>query len=150
MFRQILVPLDGSTPAEGALPIARRLAPATLAAVHLVRVVRRPELPWAMASTYVLPSTYDAVQASDELKAATYLEDTRARLAASGLVVCTATPAGEVEQQLLLYEGGRGIDLVVLGFHCHGGPARLALGPVTTQLLRHGRAPLLLPPPADL
>ena len=141
---RILVPLDGSAPAEVALPIARKLAMATHAAVHLARVIPLPDIPWAVAGAYVPQPTYDAVLASDEQAAATYLGDTQARLAARGLTVYTATLVGEVAAQLLLYEGGRGIDLVVLGFRCHGGPARLALGPVAAQLLRHGRAPLLL------
>ncbi len=39
MFQRILVPLDGSLPAEHPLPIAARIARATGGSLHLVRVV---------------------------------------------------------------------------------------------------------------
>jgi len=42
MFKQILVPLDGSDRGERALPVAARLAEATGATLHLVRVVEPP------------------------------------------------------------------------------------------------------------
>ena len=144
MFRQILIPLDGSAPAERALPIARALARDTHAVVHLVRVVPLPEPPWTVVGSYLPPSTFDDLLTADQRAATAYLEDSAARLDGRRLAVCTATLAGDAAGQLLLYERERGIDLVVLGFQCHGGPARLTLGPVTTQLLRHGRAPLLL------
>lgn len=42
MFQRILVPLDGSSRAERALPVATRLAQASGGAVVLLRVVVRP------------------------------------------------------------------------------------------------------------
>ncbi len=40
MFKQILVPLDGSTRAEKALPVAARIARASQAQIILFQVVR--------------------------------------------------------------------------------------------------------------
>ncbi len=42
MFKQILVPLDGSTRAEQALPVATRLARASSGSIVLVRVANFP------------------------------------------------------------------------------------------------------------
>ena len=42
MFQQILVPLDGSTLAEQALPVAARLARASGGSIVLVRVAKPP------------------------------------------------------------------------------------------------------------
>ncbi len=154
VFRQLLVPLDGSSEAEHALPIARKLAQSSCGLVHLVRVVPLPQLPWAITGAYLPQSTYDSAQAADERAAVNYLDHVRSRLAAGGVTVQTNALAGLAAPQLLLYEQECGIDLVVLGVHGHGGPARLALGSVTTQLLRHGTAPILLAggcaDPADL
>ena len=38
MFEQIMIPLDGSTVAEAALPIAKQIAQATSGTIHLVSV----------------------------------------------------------------------------------------------------------------
>ncbi len=42
MFKQILVPLDGSTRAEQSLPVATRLARASSGSIVLVRVANFP------------------------------------------------------------------------------------------------------------
>ncbi len=42
MFKHILVPLDGSTRAESALPVAARIARAYGASITLLRVVEPP------------------------------------------------------------------------------------------------------------
>ncbi len=144
MFRQVLVPLDGSRAAEQALPVARTLALATHATVHLVRVVRLPMPPWAVMGAYLPQSAYDVALRADEDAALASLEAASARLVAGGLSASTTTLLGDVAPQLLLYEREHWIDLVVLGLHGHAGPARLTLGSVVTHLLRHGTAPLLL------
>ena len=143
MMHQILVPLDGSTSSERVLPLARRLALAGHATVHLVRVIA-PPLSLVAASAYVSQSVYDTIVATDERTAWTYLEEARMRLAACGLKVRLAVLTGEIAPQLLLYEREQGIDLIALGLRRHSGPSRLALGSVAAFLLRHGSAPLLV------
>lgn len=143
MLHQVLVPLEGSGTAEQALPVARKLAMAGHAAVHLVRVVP-PPLSLVAASAYVSQSIYDNMVATDERWARNYLEEVRAHLAIGGVAVHVAVLAGEVAPQLLLYEREQGIDLIALGIRRHGGPSRLALGSVAAFLLRHGNAPLLV------
>ncbi len=144
MLRQLLVPLDGSSAAEQALPVARRLAQATQATVHLVRVIPAPPLPWAAMGTYLPQSADDLALQADERAALAALAAARARLTAGGISVSTASLLGEAAPQLQFYERAQRIDLVVLGLHHHAGPARLTLWPVASYLLRHGSAPLLL------
>ena len=84
MFTQIMVPLDGSALAERALPSAARLAAATGATLHLVRVVE--PVPGAV-SDYG-PVTVPSRHLDLEARAATaYLDTIRTRLAAERVPV---------------------------------------------------------------
>src|SRR5438046_3179128 len=130
MFKQIMVPLDGSALAERALPFAERLARASGATLHLVRVVDVLAHPdWAPAPVYVPQGVYEAALQ----EATTYLAAQRERLTAAGLAVQTATPAAAVGTALLDYEREAPIDLVVLCSHGRSGLARLALGSVAER-----------------
>src|ERR687888_2732820 len=145
MFRQIMVPLDGSELAERALPCAERLGVATGATLHLVHVVElAPPLTWPFAPAYLPGSIYDDVVAQETQQATAYLDTMRERVAAGGAHVRTEQMVGYAAATLLDYERDAGIDLVVLCSHGRTGLARFALGSVAEHLLRHGTAPVLL------
>jgi nucleotide-binding universal stress UspA family protein len=83
MFKQIMVPLDGSALAERALPCAAQLAVATGARLHLVRVIE--PLPEAI-------NVYGSVTVRDryldlQVRAAKYLDTIRAGLGEDGICV---------------------------------------------------------------
>jgi nucleotide-binding universal stress UspA family protein len=59
MFKQILVPLDGSARAEQALPIAARLARVTDGTVSLVQAVWPPSEFMTTVGDIVLPDILD-------------------------------------------------------------------------------------------
>ena len=92
MFRQIMVPLDGSAVAEGAIDYAERLVrPSILqaaqrgATIHLVRAVAPVVIlnPWGIG-------TYAAITQDNELellRTAGYLDQLRRRLSATGIHV---------------------------------------------------------------
>lgn len=151
MLQQILVPLDGSDRGERALPVAARLAAATGATLHLVRVVEPPAV--STSALYAPVNVYDDLLASERGEAAAYLGRAAAYLdriragadnnAEEGSVRI-AHPTGDVVATLLDYEHDAGIDLVVLCSHGRGGVARFVLGSVAARLLRHGAAPTLL------
>jgi nucleotide-binding universal stress UspA family protein len=158
MIDHMMVPLDGSELAERALPCAERLAAATGAEVHLVRVV---EPVWtaplaaaqmtAAGAGVAWPAVYTpdpggeeawaaATQAADE-----YLATQRERLAMStGGTVYADRLVGNTAAALLDYERTAGIDLIVMCSHGRSGLARFAVGSIADRLLRDGMAPLLL------
>ena len=141
MFRQIMVPLDGSALAERALPNVEQLAPVTGATIHLVTVVEPlPHPGWAPMPAYVDPTLYEMTTAN----ATAYIGRQRDRLAAAGVEVRTALLGGSATASLLDYERDAGIDLVVMASHGRTGLARFALGSVAGQLLLYGAAPVLL------
>jgi nucleotide-binding universal stress UspA family protein len=140
MFKQIMVPLDGSALAERALPCAAQLAVATGARLHLVRVIE--PLPEAI-------NVYGSVTVRDryldlQVRAAKYLDTIRAGLGEDGICVQARPRFGIALSTLLQEERTAGIDLVVMCSRGHGGAARVALGSVATGLLQHGTAPVLL------
>lgn len=145
MFERIMVPLDGSALAERALSCARRLAAATGATLHLVRVV---EPPAALTPTglYAPINVYDELMGAERREAAAYLERMREHMGvgADRVPVHLERLDGDAAVALLDYERAAGVDLVVLCSHGRGGLARFALGSVAEHLLRHGLAPVLL------
>lgn len=145
MFERIMVPLDGSALAERALPCARRLAAATGATLHLVRVV---EPPAALTPTglYAPINVYGELMDAERREEAAYLERMREHMGvgAERVPVHLERLDGDAAVALRNYERAAGIDLVVLCSHGRGGLARFALGSVAERLLRHGLAPVLL------
>ncbi len=144
MYPLILVPLDGSPFAEGALPIAMMVAehheaPLHLVAVHtvLARPLRLPDAP-----------IYDG-QLDDDRRAQldSYLTRTAARLTTElGREVTHATVSDDVSTAAAIVEEAerRGAGLVVISTHGRGGFSRAWLGSVTSELLRTMPVPTLV------
>lgn len=144
MVMQILVPLDGSTLAERALPWATAVARATGATVHLARVDETAVLIGRMPSAIAPVVLYDTVIATQSAEGTAYLATLRTRLQASDLHVQTALLDGDPAAALLDYERTAAIDRVVMCSHGRGGLTRFMLGSVADRLLHEGTVPLLL------
>lgn len=154
MFRHLMLPLDGSSFAEEAVPVAVEVARRSGAVLDLVHV-RRPDDQPAEVVRASLASTGDY----DELAEPAYLEAVRARIPA-GVSTTSVTLAGPaVAPALSAHARDRGADLIVMTTHGRGGLARAWLGSVTDRLLREVETPVLLirpsehsaePRPADL
>jgi nucleotide-binding universal stress UspA family protein len=129
MFRQIIVPLDGSATAATALPPARALAKQTGAELTLVRVVP-PSL-----------GLVNRKAAAADL----YLQRIAAELAKGDLGVVTVVPEGEAPvEQIVETVRTRGADLVVMATHGRGGLHRALRGSVAEQVLGNSPVPVLL------
>ena len=166
MFRHMMVPLDGSAVAEGAIGYAERLAHASLleaeqrdTTIHLLRVVA-PVFrldPWGISTYAMIAQDNEA----EMLRAAGYLDALRRHVGATSIPVRTvrqpnqprltvraALVTGSLVAGLLEYERQHGIDLVVLASHEQTGPGPPSLGSLLQPLLRRGPAPLFVVPPA--
>jgi nucleotide-binding universal stress UspA family protein len=129
MFRQIIVPLDGSATAATALPPARALAKQTGAELTLVRVV-----PPALGLV-------NRKAAAAEL----YLQRIAAELAKGDLRVVTVVPEGDAPvEEIVETVRTRGADLVVMATHGRGGLHRVLMGSVAEQVLVNSPVPVLL------
>lgn len=145
MFRRILVPLDGSTFAEGALPVAATLARMSGGKLRLVSV-----------EDSVLPSLNEAGWTfEDETGVAVsstaerYLERTRERIQAGGASVSSALREGAPSDGILREAEAFGADLIVMATHGRTGLDRFWLGSVAQECARQGHRPVLLIRPAQ-
>jgi nucleotide-binding universal stress UspA family protein len=131
MYRSILVPLDGSTLAEQALPVAAALAEwhkavLTLAVVH----------PWGPAEDAPRPGS----RADQDLRReeGVYLNRLIQEVAAAyGIPVAEAVLEGNSGPRLVQFARERRIDLVVASTHGYGLVGQLKVGGVARHLA-HG------------
>jgi nucleotide-binding universal stress UspA family protein/predicted transcriptional regulator len=143
-LQRLVVPLDGSSLAEAALPLAGELAARAGAAVTLVQVV-----PWLTGGTTPVAGFPELAQAEQAAarEAEAYLAEVSGRLP-SGLRADTLVLRGPPASSLIHFLLQHQADLVVMTTHGRGGLRRLVLGSVADRLVRAGVPTLLIRPAA--
>ncbi len=137
MFKQILIPLDGSKLAEAALPAARVLADLSGAQVTLVHVIEE-----------YAPSTHHGERhliSPDE--AEHYLAGISDLAAPPGSHVSWhvhTAATGNVAQSIVAHQDELAPDLVVMCTHGRGGIRRIMIGSIAQQVVASGSTPVLL------
>ena len=146
-FRMILVPLDGSTFAEQALPLAMRLAEKCPAMLHL-SLVHIPVPGWYSAAEVVVLSPALEQEARDREEL--YLAGAASRVKEKSAVpVTTSRLDGGVAAALADQVAKTGADVVIMTTHGRGGLSRLWLGSVTDRLIRRLMVPVLVVRPTE-
>ena len=142
MFQRILVPVDGSTFGEHALPWAMSIARRAEARIELVHVHE------SISSLEVMEWGAETVQqAIQEGKdnARAYLDDLAERVRSIAPCEVEATfLEGRVGDALLEHAEHAKPDLIVLTTHGRGPLSRFWLGSVADELVRRATMPLLL------
>lgn len=131
--RGVVVPLDGSALAEQALPHAKAVSSTLGVAVHLIRAVAQPVLP------FLGPEDESSVQdlQTDRVKAAAqYLNTVRDDLAAGGLSVHTEVLRGQPAASIVSYATALGESLICMTSHGRTGLGRVLLGSVADKVLQ--------------
>jgi nucleotide-binding universal stress UspA family protein len=141
-YKRILIPLDGSTRAEYALPVAESLASSCEGELLLAQVVQRPEL-----SRRTPPSPEDLELATrlterNRLEASHYLNELKGRLKARAEARLVVGESVSSELHTLAEQAG--VDLVVMNAHGYTGMARWPYGGVVASFLAYGTTPLLV------
>jgi nucleotide-binding universal stress UspA family protein len=139
MYRKLMVPLDGSTFAEHALPVARSIARRCQATLELV-VVLPP-----LAETYAEGVVFSPVELEEEARAdrLAYLEKVKQRLGEE-VPITLRVLEGPISTSLTAFAATEGIDLVVMATHGRGLFGRFWLGSVADEMVRTSGLPLLL------
>ena len=133
----VLVPLDGSRLAEGALAPAMTLAARLGARVRLVHIVERGA-PATIHGERHLTSTGEAEA---------YLQGVASRFADAGIPVEVHThnsPEGDVADSIAIHARAGRADLIVLCAHGRGGLRGWLAGAIAQRVVRHGGAPVLM------
>ena len=144
MYKRILVPLDGSTLAEQALPNALEIARCMNSEILLMRV--------SLAEVYVMsPAGAGALYPEDVLKqerqaAVDYLKHIKAQLTRDhpSVTIATEVLSGPVAETIIDYAREHGIDLIVMSTHGRSGLNRWVYGSVTDKVLRGAHCPTLI------
>ena len=139
MYRRIVVPLDGSERAEGALRHARVLAGCTGAEILLLRVVFDSHM-----DIYADPRATNSVQERMEKEAGEYLRQVAAGLEKEGLKVTTQVDSGSAADAIVDYADRMQADLIAMTTHGRSGIARWLLGSVADKVARGANVPVLL------
>lgn len=148
MYRNLLIPLDGSPFGEYALSFACSIAQRTGAALHLAHV-HTLSSPIYIAGMPVIDADLHSLAREHERA---YLERIRESLtSATKLAVTCAnlTSDSSVAATLAHFVAANQIDLVVMTTHGRGGLERAWLGSVADALVRISSAPLLLLRPGE-
>jgi nucleotide-binding universal stress UspA family protein len=140
MARTILVPLDGSTLAERALPYAEALARPGGGRLALVRAVPYLARPDGDRPYRTLAAARDA--AADEARR--YLEGVAARHEERGTAAQVAVPYEEEADAILAEAQRAGADLIAMATHGRSGLGRWLYGSVAQEVLARTRLPTLL------
>lgn len=129
MFKNILVPLDGSPQSNVALPLARTLARDFGASVTVLRVV-----PW--------PAVEENKEAT--IAATDTLRRIAQELRGNGLTVRDVVRHGEPAEEILAQCRAQHADLILMRTHGRAGLERAVLGSVAQQVLKASAVPVML------
>jgi nucleotide-binding universal stress UspA family protein len=139
VYRRVLVPLDGSAIAEGALSFIRQVAgPLDLDVTLLCVVVPSP--PGVVEGGPVIVDDAAQLQA----KAEAYLAPLAAELRAGGVRVATEVRRGDPVIEILAGAREMRADLIAMTTHGRTGFGRLLLGSVAEAVLRQSGVPVIL------
>ncbi|MFB6139377.1 MAG: universal stress protein [Halosimplex sp.] len=136
MYRNILIPTDGSDGAAEAIREGVGLAGLTGATVHGLYVVDTreyntlPESKWVSLRDRLETEGDDAVEA------------VRAAADEAGLEAVTGVTSGVPHREILRYVDDNDVDLIVMGTHGRTGFDRVLLGSITEKVLRHASVPV--------
>jgi nucleotide-binding universal stress UspA family protein len=144
MYRTIMVPLDGSSFGEYALPLALGIARCAGARVELVHVCA-PLGPNVFGAALDAPVIGAARLAQLHERARTYTEHLATCLSERwDIAMTTAVLDGDAADTLYDYARASGADLVVMTRHGYGPLGRAWMGSVADTLVRRLPMPLLL------
>lgn len=131
----VLVPVDGSDPADAAIDHAVSYFPeANITILYVMDPVDG-------ATAWGPVTGEDWVSAAEE-RAESVLEEASDRAANAGHVVETDSVIGRPSQAIVEYAGEHDFDQVVIGSHGRQGVARVLLGSVAETVVRRTPAPV--------
>lgn len=140
MFKRILVPLDGSTRAEKAIPVAARLARASGGTILLAQVATIP----VMYESYGGVSYIAEIIETEMKNAEDYLNTMTQSETLKDIQVETNALVGTPAQTLLSMATLFKADLIVMTSQGKTGMKRWMLGSVAQKIARHSPIPVLV------
>ena len=140
----VVVPLDGSSLSESALPYAQALAKALSLKIQLVRVVQIGwTYPYEIDFSHTQLGNHETGMVND---ATSYLRSVRAGLPTDDIEVEWKVLRGSTASALVELARGDQHDIVVMSTHGRSGLSRWVLGGITEAVVRASQSPVLVIP----
>jgi nucleotide-binding universal stress UspA family protein len=147
MYKNIMVPTDGSGFDREAILVALRIAERCDAKVRLVRVVTTGAYFGMAASPDAVLMTPELMRAEQDAALSELYALAAECRSLSDVDVTTDLELGPIADVLAGYAKRNDIDLIVISSHGRRGIARLSLGSVTDSLIRGTTTPVLVVKP---
>ncbi len=148
MYKQILVPLDGSELSELSLEHVKKLAIADNETEVILISVIEP-------ISYLGYTSYSAlredavlnIERQSQARSQDYVDKIADGLKKEGIKTHGVVVWGRPADEILKYVKEKNIDLVVMSTHGRSGMSHWALGSVAEMVIRNSTAPVLIIPP---
>lgn len=140
MFKNILVPTDGSEFSRRALTTALEMARTLGATIELLHVTFTPQAYWGYTVSYGITVTQEELDRSGKLA----LEATIFGMDLSQVPLTKKLVSGHPVTAIVEEIENEKIDLVVMGSHGYGVIAGSFLGSVSQRVLNRAQCPVLI------
>jgi nucleotide-binding universal stress UspA family protein len=144
-YKRILVPLDGSRRAENVLPMVNLLARFHKSWIHVVHVVKTPEMARQMPLTREDVELSERIVSRNREEAVRYLDQIRLHSPLDGLDIqthlLTSDNAAAALHELAVKEN---IDMVALSAHGYSGYTQWPYGGMVNNFVLYSKVPLLI------
>lgn len=144
-YTQIAVPLDGSRRAENVLPMVTLLARFHRSRIHIVHVVKTPEMAHQMPLSREDTELSDRIVARNREEAIRYLDQVRLQSPLDGIEVQTSLLISD-NAAAALHELSEkeNIDMVALSAHGYSGNNQWPYGSMVNNFILYSKVPLLI------
>lgn len=161
VMKSILVPIDCSNATPRVLDLARQMARALSAEIHLLHVREMlPAMPPSVVGYGVagmaelMPMSSNPIPVLDPMPQPapvnesdkTKLNEWQKQIAQDGVKATLSEPTGPIVEEILREADAINADLIVMGRHGHGAMYNLLVGSVTEGVLKRSARPVLLVP----
>ena len=144
MFKNILIPTDGSEPSQRAVKTGIELAKVHGARVTGVHVIPDYHLLIAYEGAFD-PVTEERIEEEAKARADTYLGHVREAASAAGVECSTVCETSDHPYDAILRTcEASGCDLILMTSHGRKGLAAVLLGSETRKVLTHAKVPVLI------
>ena len=141
MYKNILVPLDGSKRAEAILPHVLQLALKYQAKVIFSQVIEN-QIVTGIEGAYVPLTDQELDKTVKGIE--TYLAGIRGEFQEKNIETQTQILHGQVVTEIIALAAREAVDLIAMASHGRGGLSRVFYGSVAAGVLQHVDRPLLI------
>lgn len=145
MYKKIMVPLDGSEPAEVVLPhVEAFIKGFNISDVILVRVLEPDTASAQISEVQDIKKQERAKEKQKKDSAKEYLNQISERLKQEETLVHSEVLAGRVAESLVDYTDSSDIDLIIMASRGRSGITRWLMGSVADKLFRSASGPIFM------